>query len=264
MRYFSGLIVRGRIGPGLAGSSGGLSISSRPAPPWRYDKLRSESKFGRQNLGVILIRRIVRSIQKQERQSHPVDRLVVGLGNTGSKYAATRHNTGFLIASEVARRLDAQAARHRFEAEIRTATSGARQIALACPTTMMNNSGFAVSQLGRWYKLKPQHILVVYDELDLPFGTIRMRPGGGAGGHNGIRSVIDLLGTSDFPRLRVGIGRPTSGSTVSYVLSRFREEEQPFVKDIVALAADAVVHWLEHGTDSAMNTFNRESVETRA
>jgi peptidyl-tRNA hydrolase, PTH1 family len=211
-----------------------------------------------------LIRRIVRSIQKQERQAHPVDRLVVGLGNTGSKYAATRHNIGFVIVAELASRLDAQTGRNRFEAEIREASIDGMRVALACPTTMMNNSGYAVTQLCRWYKLKPEHVLIVYDELDLPFGTIRMRPRGGAGGHNGVRSVIDQLGTQEFPRLRVGVGRPTSGSTVSYVLSRFREEEQPFVKDIVALSSDAVIHWLKHGTESAMNAFNRESVVVRA
>jgi PTH1 family peptidyl-tRNA hydrolase len=211
-----------------------------------------------------MIRRIVRSVQKHDRQSHPVHRLVVGLGNTGSKYAATRHNIGFAVAAEVARRLEAQPGRNRFEAEIREASTNGMRVALACPTTMMNNSGYAVAQLCRWYKLKAEQVLVVYDELDLPFGTIRMRPRGGAGGHNGIRSVIDQLGTQDFPRLRIGIGRPTSGSTVSYVLSRFREEEQPFVKDIVALSADAVIHWLEHSTESAMNAFNRESVEVRA
>jgi peptidyl-tRNA hydrolase, PTH1 family len=211
-----------------------------------------------------VIRRIVRSIQKQERKSHPLDRLVVGLGNTGSKYASTRHNIGFVIAAEVARRLDAQPSRQRFEAEIREAALAGKRIALACPTTMMNSSGYAVSQLSRWYKLKPEEILIVYDELDLPFGTIRMRPGGGPGGHNGVRSVIEQLGTTGFVRLRVGIGRPTSGSTVNFVLSGFREEEQAFVKEIVALAADAVLHWLEHGADSAMNAFNRESINVRA
>lgn len=193
-----------------------------------------------------------------------MDRMVVGLGNVPiSRYGETRHNIGFKVASEIARRLDAGPSRKRFSAEFREANLGGMRVVIACPTTMMNNSGVAVSQLARWYKLKPDQILIVYDELDLPFGTIRLRPGGGPGGHNGVRSVIQQLGTQNFPRLRVGIGRPTSGTTTNYVLSRFRQEEQPFVEQIVALAADAAMHWIEHGIDSAMNTYNRETVEVR-
>jgi PTH1 family peptidyl-tRNA hydrolase len=203
-------------------------------------------------------------MRRREREANPVDRMLVGLGNVGSKYAATRHNIGFRVAAEVARRIDAGPSRRRFEAEYREATLGAKRTVIACPTTMMNNSVYAVAQLGRWYKLEPSEILVIYDELDLPFGTIRLRPGGGPGGHNGVRSVIEQLGTQDFPRLRVGIGRPTSGTTVSFVLSRFREEEQPYVDEIVSLAADAAMHWSEHGVESAMNAYNRESVEVNA
>lgn len=203
-------------------------------------------------------------MQRHEREANPVDRMVVGLGNVPlSRYGETRHNIGFKVAGEIARRVDAGPPRKRFSAEYREATLGGKRVVIAFPTTMMNNSGVAVAQLSRWYKLAPADILVVYDELDLPFGTIRMRPGGGPGGHNGVRSVIQQLGTQDFPRLRVGIGRPTSGTTTNYVLSRFRQEEQPYVDKIIALAADAAMHWIVHGIDSAMNTFNRETVEVR-
>jgi PTH1 family peptidyl-tRNA hydrolase len=183
--------------------------------------------------------------------------MIVGLGNPGSKYAATRHNLGFMTVEAITRRYPPQTERRRFEAVIREMTIGQRRVALACPQTMMNNSGYAVSQAMRWYRLAPTDILVIYDELDLPFGRIRIRPGGGPGGHNGVRSIIDQLGTNEFARLRIGIGRPTSGSTVSYVLSRFRREEEERVPEIVQLAADAAICWATDGLDAAMNQFNR-------
>jgi PTH1 family peptidyl-tRNA hydrolase len=179
------------------------------------------------------------------------------LGNPGSKYAATRHNLGFVTVEAINRRHPPQTERRRFEAIIREVTIGQRRVALVCPQTMMNNSGYAVSQVMRWYRLAPAEILVVYDELDLPFGRIRIRPGGGPGGHNGVRSIIDQLGTNEFARLRIGIGRPTSGSAVSYVLSRFRREEEERVPEIVQLAADAAICWATDGLDTAMNQFNR-------
>lgn len=207
-----------------------------------------------------MIRRVLNAFQRSDGNPATVGGLIVGLGNPGPKYAATRHNLGFMTMDEISRRHPPQTERRRFEAVIREFPLGDERKALACPLTMMNNSGYAVSQVMRWYRLRPADVLVVYDELDLAFGRIRIRPGGGPGGHNGVRSIIDQLGTSEFPRLRIGVGRPTSGSTVSYVLSRFRREEQERVPEIVELAADAALRWATDGLDTAMNEFNRRQI----
>ncbi len=211
-----------------------------------------------------MIRRILRLFRTHEEEATVAARMVVGLGNVGSKYTGTRHNIGFAVIDELARRRRAGSARNRFDARIQEVGVGDERVVLAAPTTMMNNSGYAIAQLANWYKLPPESILVVYDELDLPFGKLRLRPSGGPGGHNGVRSVIDQLGTKDFCRLRIGIGRPTSGSTISYVLSRFSVAQREVVPEIVQLAADAVEHWLDHGLDAAMNEYNRREVEIRA
>jgi PTH1 family peptidyl-tRNA hydrolase len=121
----------------------------------------------------------------------------------------------------------------------------------------MNDSGLAVAQIARWYKLPLDRLLVVYDELDLPFGQIRLRPGGSAGGHKGVASVIEQLGSQQFPRLRVGIGRPAGGSTVPYVLSPFSDTERRELSAVLDRAADAALVWLREGTVVAMNQFNR-------
>jgi PTH1 family peptidyl-tRNA hydrolase len=199
----------------------------------------------------------LKSLQRTGDNPGAVDRMIVGLGNPGSKYASTRHNLGFAVVGEIARRCTPHSERRRFEAIIVEVTIDGRRVALVCPQTMMNNSGYAVAQIARWYRLAPADLLVVHDELDLPFGRIRVRPGGGPGGHNGVRSIIEQLGTSGFPRVRIGIGRPSSGSTVSHVLSRFRREEEERVPEIVKLAVDAAVHWATEGLDAAMNQFNR-------
>lgn len=210
-----------------------------------------------------MIRRILASFRKHEEEVVVASRMVVGLGNVGSKYAGTRHNIGFAVVDELAKRYQAAPPRSRFDARIQEVHLDAGRTVLAAPTTMMNNSGHAVAQLANWYKVAPDQILVVHDELDLPFGKMRLRPAGGAGGHNGVRSIIEQLGSNEFNRLRIGIGRPTSGSTVSYVLSRFSVEQREFVPEIVGLAADAADHWVRHGLDSAMNEYNRREVETR-
>lgn len=210
-----------------------------------------------------MIRRVLRSIRRQEEQDVSAGRIIVGLGNVGSKYSGTRHNLGFDVVDELARRFNAGAPRHRFDSRIHEVSTDSSRTVLAAPTTMMNNSGFAVSQLLRWYKVPARETLVVYDELDLPFGRIRLRRSGGAGGHNGVKSLIEQLGTNDFPRLRIGVGRPTSGSTIGFLLSRFSTEERKYVPEIVSLAADAAECWLKSGLDTAMNEFNTREIEVR-
>lgn len=205
-----------------------------------------------------LIRRIAGdAVPENDRERH----IIVGLGNPGSKYESTRHNIGFRVVDELARRLPAGRERSRFNAsllEIQDGTVG--DLVLVKPMTMMNLSGNAVSQVQKWFKVPPENLLLVYDDLDLALGKVRLRPGGGAGGHNGVQSVIEQLGTSDFPRLRVGIGRPTHGSTVNYVLSQFRPEERELAGQVVEWAADAALVWVRDGIDDAMNTYNRRTV----
>lgn len=190
-------------------------------------------------------------------------RIIVGLGNPGSKYENTRHNIGFRVVDELARRLPEGHERSRFNAallELQDETHG--DLVLVKPMTMMNLSGNAVSQVQKWFKVPPDRLLLVYDDLDLALGKVRLRPGGGAGGHNGVQSVIDQLGTPDFPRLRVGIGRPTHGSTINYVLSPFRPEEREIAGQVVEFASDAALAWIREGIDNAMNTYNRRNVES--
>jgi peptidyl-tRNA hydrolase, PTH1 family len=171
--------------------------------------------------------------------------VVVGLGNPGRSYERTRHNAGYLVADELARR-HAGSWRRRKRAEAAPITLGLADATLLKPTTFMNNSGSAVSDY------RPENIVVVHDDLDLEAGTVRVKVGGGAGGHNGLRSIIGRMG-NDFVRVRIGIGRPPPGVGVTdYVLSRM----DSVVKEAIPTAADAVEFLLEHGPEAAMNRFN--------
>jgi PTH1 family peptidyl-tRNA hydrolase len=171
--------------------------------------------------------------------------VVVGLGNPGRSYERTRHNAGYLVADELARR-HAGSWRKRKKAEAAPISIGLANTTLLKPTTFMNNSGSAVSDHG------PEDLVVVHDDLDLEAGTVRVKVGGGAGGHNGLRSIIGRLG-NEFVRVRIGIGRPPPGVGVTdYVLSRMDSA----VKEAVPTAADAVEFLLEHGPEAAMNRFN--------
>lgn len=183
--------------------------------------------------------------------------IIAGLGNTGPRYANTRHNIGFKVAEELAQRLPDGREQSRFDAAIYETKVDARKLIVAKPLTMMNLSGRAVAPIVNWYKAPPGQVLVIYDDLDLPFGRIRIRPSGGAGGHNGVSSIIDQLGTQEFARLRVGIGRPTRGSTVDYVLSPFTDEERSQLPDLIAACADAALTWEREGVEAAMNEYNR-------
>lgn len=185
--------------------------------------------------------------------------LIVGLGNPGRRYHGTRHNMGFMVVDQICDRLPSGTTRSRFQADYVETSCGGRRVVLVKPQTFMNDSGIAVGQIARWYKTPLENILLVYDELDLPLGTIRLRPGGSDGGHNGVASVIAHLKSQEIPRLRVGIGRPRAGSTVPYVLSPFFEDEREQVPEIIDRAADAAITWVEQGMTSAMNVHNRRS-----
>ena len=190
--------------------------------------------------------------------------LIVGLGNPGRRYERTRHNAGFMAVERLYSILTGGTARSRFQADLIETRDGDKRIVLAKPLTFMNESGTAVSQIARWYKVPRDRLLVIYDELDLPFGTIRMRANGSAGGHNGVQSIIQHLQTQDFARLRIGINRPQAGSTVPYVLSQFTSEEQKALPEIIDRAATAAMLWLREGVTVAMNEHNRRPEPARA
>lgn len=183
--------------------------------------------------------------------------LVVGLGNPGREYAQTRHNIGFMLIDRLAVRLNAQGMKLQSKAIVLTAQYEGRKLLLAKPQTYMNLSGQAVQGLVRFYKLPLEHVLVAHDDLDLPFGTIRIRPGGSAGGQKGVQSIITQLGTTNFPRLRLGIDRPPGRmDAADYVLQEFSQQELLAVSETLDRAADAVLTWVKEGLNAAMNRFN--------
>ena len=187
-------------------------------------------------------------------------KLLVGLGNPGREYVNTRHNIGFLCLDELARRHGATFDTVRMRALTATfsvAEPVAEKIVLVKPQTFMNASGEATAALASWHKITPGDIIVVTDDLDLPFGRLRLRLKGSAGGHNGLRSIIERLGTEEFARLRIGIGRPPGHKAGrDYVLDRFSTEEAAELPFVLAEAADALGLALEAGFAAAMNRYN--------
>lgn len=188
-------------------------------------------------------------------------RAIVGLGNPGNQYAGTRHNIGFMVVDRLAQQYGAAAPKSRFKSLVTEITIGSEKTVLLKPQTYMNLSGDAVRLMGAWYKLYADEILIVLDELDLPFGTLRLRERGSAGGHNGLSSVIQQLGTSEFPRLRVGIGRGRS-SAIAQVLSKFSVDEQRELPFVIGDAVDACILWVQEGAVATMNSVN--AATTRA
>ncbi len=183
--------------------------------------------------------------------------IIVGLGNPGKQYERTRHNVGFMVADEIAKRLSGDGKLRRFDAEILERRSNLGRVVIVKPQTFMNVSGNAVGPAVRWYHVPLDHVLVIYDDLDLPFGRLRMRPSGSSGGHNGVTSIIKTLGTDQFPRLRLGIGRSEHGGAITHVLARFSRGEEKALKEYVARGASAALRWHHEGIDVAMNEFNR-------
>lgn len=197
---------------------------------------------------------------------------VVGLGNPGQQYQGTRHNVGFLVVGELARRFQAGSAQSKFEAELVDTSftpvgadgkpGSAEKLILLAPQTYMNESGRSVGRLADFYDLAPADILVVCDDLNLEPGRLRLRGSGSAGGQNGLKSIIQHLGTEDFPRLRIGIGRPPGRqSSSNYVLSRFAKHEQEDIEHAIVTAADGVELWLRKGLNAAMNQVNASPPE---
>jgi len=189
--------------------------------------------------------------------------LVVGLGNPGEEYAETKHNLGFKVIDELSTRWGSACATRKFKAFIGEHLLFSRKVIMAKPQTFMNRSGQSVHELISFYKLEPsQNLVVVSDDLDLPAGRIRIRKEGGSGGHNGLKSVIESLGTESFVRVRIGIGRPASPDTESYVLSRISKSEKALFEEAVLKASDAIESLLKDGINKAMDRFNRKPEST--
>lgn len=182
--------------------------------------------------------------------------LIVGLGNPGRKYARNRHNAGFLTVNRLAERHGLTFTRQQGKAKIARGVIAGQRAVLAQPQTYMNLSGESVSRLSRFFKISPDRLLVAYDDLDLPLAHLRLRPGGGSGGHKGLKSIIEHLSTQAFPRLRVGIGRPVHGDPMDFVLQDFTADEWIDMDAALDRAVEAIEHWLAHGIDAAMNVFN--------
>lgn len=183
--------------------------------------------------------------------------LVVGLGNPGREYVNTRHNIGFMLVDRLTIRLGARGMRLQSKAIVITAQYEGRRLILAKPQTFMNLSGQSIQGLIHFYKLPLDNVLVAHDDLDLPLNTIRMRPGGGAGGQKGVKSTIDQLGTAEFSRLRLGIDRPPGRmDPADYVLQDFSQKEILALSGTLDRAADAALTWVVEGLNTAMNKFN--------
>jgi PTH1 family peptidyl-tRNA hydrolase len=182
--------------------------------------------------------------------------LIAGLGNPGVDYAAHRHNIGFRCIDALAEIHAIRVAKKRFKGVYGEGHIGSSRVILLKPQTFMNDSGASVVPVGLWYKVPPDRIVVICDDLDLPFGRIRLRPSGSGGGHNGIRSIIAELGREDFPRIRVGIGRPSRGDPIDYVLNAFDRDQSPYLPDISARVNDILVTLLGQGIKEAMNIYN--------
>jgi PTH1 family peptidyl-tRNA hydrolase len=185
-------------------------------------------------------------------------KIVVGLGNPGARYKDTRHNIGFQVVDELARRWRSETWKRRFEAEVSEHRAGG-PVLIVKPQTFMNLSGTAVREAAKFYKVESKDIIVIHDDLDLPIGRLRIREHGGAGGHKGIDSMIGQLGTDEFVRVKFGISRPPAEwDTADYVLGRFGSKEQATIAQTISLAADAVEAILAEGAAAAMNRFNRQ------
>lgn len=183
--------------------------------------------------------------------------LVAGLGNPGKEYEDTKHNVGFLTVDEIGKRAGIVLSKKKFHSTFGEGYFGGSRLLLIKPETYMNKSGEAVASAQQFYGLPAENMLIVYDEMDLPVGTIRIKPGGGSAGHNGIKSIISRTGTSDFPRIRIGIGKPYSKSGgAGHVLSGFSESESELIRQSISTASDAVLEIIENGVESAMNKFN--------
>lgn len=184
-------------------------------------------------------------------------KMIVGLGNPGNEYADTRHNVGWMLLDALAGHLGITEWRSREKGMVAEGRIGSEKVLLVKPLTYMNNSGECVGPLMRWYKLAPEDVMVAHDDMDIPIGTIRIRKKGSAGGHNGIKSLLQHIGAEEFGRIRIGIGRPPAGWTViNHVLAKFTAEERAEIGHAIDYLIPAVECMVLEGADMAMNKFN--------
>ncbi|OGW28140.1 MAG: aminoacyl-tRNA hydrolase [Nitrospirae bacterium GWC2_57_13] len=189
-------------------------------------------------------------------------KIIVGLGNPGRKYERTRHNVGFLAVDELGRSLGIAVDREKCRALIGKGRLGPEQVVLAKPQTYMNESGWSLTALLPEFYASLADVIVIHDDLDLPCGTVRMKSGGGHGGHNGLRSIAEETGSSEFIRVRIGIGRPAPGmDAADFVLQPFSADERALAENAVAKAAEAVQTIITQGMTTAMNRFNQKQTD---
>lgn len=193
-----------------------------------------------------------------EGSNEPISKIIVGLGNPGKEYAFTRHNTGFLSLDYISDKLNVKINRSKFASLVCEATIGKKRVLLMQPQTYMNNSGEAVSQAANFYKIVPEDIIVIFDDISLPVGKLRIRKSGSAGGHNGIKSIISHLGNDKFPRIKVGVGEKPHPEMdlADHVLSQFPRSEQEILFKSFGDIYEALLLMLENKTDEAMNKYN--------
>ena len=185
-------------------------------------------------------------------------KLIVGLGNPGRDYVGTRHNAGFMVLDRLATRHGLSEAKSKFHGGVLDGRIGGDKCVLLQPTTYMNRSGLSVGEASAFYKVEPEDILIVVDDVALPIGKIRMRGSGGAGGHNGLSDIQRVLGTHAYPRLRIGIDAPGRIPQVDYVLGKFTKSQQSELGPALDRAADAIECWVEHGLETTMTRYNGE------
>jgi PTH1 family peptidyl-tRNA hydrolase len=183
-------------------------------------------------------------------------KIVVGLGNPGRNYHGTRHNVGFAVLDSLASAPSASRWQSRFQAQVAECVEGNEKILLLKPETFMNLSGRAVRQAIDFYNLPSSDLLIVCDDFNLPLGKLRVRARGTHGGHNGLRDIQNHLGTTEYSRLRIGVGAPNPDEAVDHVLGRFRPSERPVIDEAVALAVQAVIVWIVRGIEACMNEYN--------
>lgn len=190
-------------------------------------------------------------------ENHDLQFLIIGLGNPGRQYVDNRHNVGFMLVSRLAERLGVTFSRMESNALVTKGDYKGRRIILAKPQTYMNLSGQPVNSLVNFYKFPLENLLIIYDDVDLPLEALRLRPGGGSSGHKGMKSIIERLGTQDFPRMRLGIGRPPGRKgAANYVLKNFSKDETEFLPEILERSVNAVLTFVTEGLETAMNQYN--------
>lgn len=201
---------------------------------------------------------LFKKIEKQEESKTPITHMIVGLGNPGDKYKNTRHNAGFLALEAASKKWSCSVNTSKFDALVGEAVVGGNRTLLLLPQTFMNLSGNAVGKAAKFYKIEPQNIIVVFDDISLDVGKMRIRKKGSAGGHNGIKSIIENLGTDEFPRIKIGVGKKPHPEMdlADWVLSNFSKEEHDSLIKLFDSVAESLVLMNKGETDKAMNNFN--------